>query len=391
MFGLSKKRLINDCALIVDVGSGSVGMSIVTFDTEKKEPIFLWSHREFSLMRDINDESDRLKQISTTVVNCFLELGGNGLKTLRNKEGDYTINTVQVTIAAPWTFTATKTVNLTDEHPFTVTQEIIDSLTEQSQKETLATVEKANLSKSNLELITNKSINIRVNGYTVTEVSDQKGREVEMSHVSSLVNKTLLNTIEESCSKIIPKATIETNSFMFVFYSTLRAMHPDTSEVCLVDVTKEAIELGIVRDGVLYHTTHTPYGSYTLAREISSLCNIPKEEAYSILKSNEDFTTKALSEEKTDQLNAILSTFELKISSLFLETGDTLSIPKTIFLHSDIMTESFFSQHLKTAAEEATKNEHSVHNITSKIFSKENINDSGIALSTHYYFLNNEN
>ena len=73
---------------------------------------------------------------------------------------------------------------------------------------------------------------------------------------------------------------------MLVFYCVLRQLAPDTTEVCLIDITHEATEIGIVRDGILKYVTHVPFGTFTIARDIASLCKVPNEEALAYLRGN---------------------------------------------------------------------------------------------------------
>ncbi len=384
MFGLGKKTLENGCTLILDVGSGSVGMAIVKPVIGGSEPEIIWTHREFALMKDVSDSTGIVKIITTALVNAFLELGGEGLKTLKEYDAYLEITEIQAGIGAPWTHTITKNINYTDEHPFEVTEELVSGLIESAKQASLDEIRENGVNTQGLELITNKTINVKINGYNVHKVESVEGRQVELNHIIAFTEKNLMKAIKESRDKILPKAEITTNSFIYIFYHTLSHMHPDTSEVCLVDVTKEATEIGIVREGVLNYTTHTKYGSFTLAREIAALCNIPKEEAYIYLKGGEAMILGKLAKSKQDQLAAILSTYDLKISALFQETGDSLSVPKTIFMHSDRNTADFFRKHLGEGARLATNSDHSLHAITAKLFPDLSVNDTGVLLSAQY-------
>lgn len=385
MFSLGKSAPSSVCALIIDVGSGSVGMSLIHAEEGKKKPKVIWSHREFALMRDTSDFENDLRLITTTLVNAFLEFGSSGLKDLKAYDNSLKVEKIQVSLAAPWSYTVTKKVNYSDEHPFTVDKDLVKELAESAHKESLKAMEEAGLIRKNLTLVDNDVIGISINGYVVHELSGHSGRTLELFHVVAVAQNILIKTIKDSRDKIIPKAKLETHSFMYLFYQALTKMHPDTSEVCLIDVTKEATEVGIVREGVLQHTTHIPYGSFTMAREIAKTCNIPKEEAYTLFKGSDAFVTAKLSPSAQEQVTAIISAYELKVASLFKKTGDTLSIPTALFLHCDGHTEEFFNEHIKKGAQEATKSEHTVHPITSKLFDEDSTGDTGILLSCEYF------
>lgn len=370
--------------VLVEIGSGSVGIAIMVSDPEKSEPEVVWSHREFALIRDIKATTETIKHLNTAMVNGFLELGSSGLKALKDYNPKLVIKEVQATVSAPWSYTATKTVTYTDENPFSVDDELIRELTLTAEKQAKASVAESGLEQFGLKIISNATIHIRINGYNVHTVSGQEGRSVELSHITSLATSSILKTLEESTNKVLPKAKINVFSFMYIYYCLLKNMHPDTSEICLVDITSEATEIGIVRDGVLKHVTHGPYGTFTLAREIAASCNIPKEEAYTYLKGGQSFVETKLSKAKQDQLMAIVSAYELKIATLFKATGDQLSIPKTVFLHTNNATENFFKIHIKSACKEATHGEHTVHVVTSKLLENIKAKDSSILLSASF-------
>jgi hypothetical protein len=165
-------------------------------------------------------------------------------------------------------------------------------------------------------------------------------------------------------------------------------MHPDTSEVCLVDVTSEATEMGVVRDDLLVHTSHVPYGQYSLARDLSNLSKLPKEEAIGYIRNNYVDTIKNLSDAKKQEVTAIVNNYVEGLVRLFNETGDVLSIPKTIFLHTDKLTEDFFAERLKEAGKLATKGTHAVHAITSEFLEGNKVEDTAILLSAYVFHKN---
>ncbi len=385
MFGFGEASKSDRCAAIVDIGSGSVGIALVHSKVGASAPTIVWSHREHALIKDVTDIQATVQQINTALINVFLELGATGRKALKSYDSALQIETVQAAIAAPWSYTVTKTVNFTDEHPFTVDDELIESLTETAEKQAVAAIEETEMHTQGLEMVIDATINTRINGYNVTRINDQTGRHVAIAHTSALAEKSILDTLREGVDKVVPQAKVTTFSFMYLYYCMLKNQHLDVAEACLIDITSEATEVAIVRDGVLQHVTHAPYGTYTLAREIASACVIPKEEAYTYLKGGASFIDEKLSEAAQKQLAAIISTYELKIASLFKSTGDTLSIPKTVFLHTDQFTEPFFQEHMQNAAAEATGGNHTIHLVTAKLLAGGEADDTPILLSAHFF------
>lgn len=385
---LSKKYLGDECGVVIDVGSGSVGVAIVVSRNIEEKLDVVWSHREFVLIRDTNNTNETLKDISTALVNALLELGNSGLKALHEYDSKLKPTIIQTSLCAPWAYTVTKTINYEAEHPFEVNESLIKELISTAQKQTMSTVIDNKLFEDlGLRMITEDTLNVQVNGYTIKDPIGQEGRTISLSHISAVAREKILVTLEDSLNKIIPKATLECYSFMYLYYRTLDNLHPDTSEICIIDVTNEATEIGIIRDNILKHTSYIPFGMYSLAREIAIVCDIPKEEAYSYIKNGRHISEGSFSEAKVKEVELVYEKYEDKIAELFGQTGDALSIPKTLFLHASKETEEFFGEHLKNAAKKATSSSHTVHHFTSEILEGVDMEDTALSMSAFTFHM----
>ena len=185
--------------------------------------------------------------------------------------------------------------------------------------------------------------------------------------------------------KVVPQAALSYNTFMHVFFEALQTLHPDTKECSLVDVTAHATELGIVRDGMLRHTAHTAHGAISIAHDVAALTEVPLEEAMGYVRENGVTTEQSLSASKQEEITGITDTYEANLEELFNHTGDSLSIPKSIFMHTDARTEAFFTKHIKKAAKQSTDITHVVHPITSALLGKQTIEDSALLLSAFVF------
>lgn len=384
----SRRLLRDECGVIIDIGSGSVGVAILVSRNIEEKLDVVWTYREFVVIRSRQDVQEAMRDINTALVNAMLELGSNGLKALHAYDPKLGIAIAQVALCAPWAYTVTKTINYEDEHPFEINNALITQLVQTARQQTNETkVDDQFFKDLGLRLITEDTLNVQVNGYTVKDPIGQQGRALTISHISALAREKILQTVDDSLDKILPKAEREFYSFIYLYYRTLDNLHPDTSEICIVDVTNEATEMGIIRDNILKHTSYIPFGMYTLAREIAETCGITKEEAYSYIKNGRSITDGAFSKDKTDQVVTIFETYEAKVAELFAQTGDTLSIPKTLFLHTSKETEEFFTERLSNAAKKATSSSHTVHHFTSELLTGIDLEDTALGMSAYTFHL----
>ncbi len=374
------------CGAIIDIGSGSVGIAIILSDKKNNTLETVWSHREYMLIKDAADSRTLQSGISTALINALLEFGSSGLQTLGTHSRGYSIEVIQTTFSAPWSYTATRTVRYNADTAFIVDEDFVDDLLQASEKQEQEQHEKnEELRKRELQIVSKYVVQVALNEYIVHNPYNKKATAISITLATATVQEKLLQTVEHSCQKIIPKAVFDHHSFMDLFYQTLRYLKPNTSEICIVDITNEATEIGIVRDDVLCSVHFAPVGLYDISRSVAQACGIPNEEAFSLLKNDASHVANTYSATAKEKIDKIFQSYEESISQLFLNTDDSLSIPKTIFLHTSTNTDEFFSERIKNAALKATGHECAVHLVTKEFFSDINIHDSALALSAYFF------
>ena len=383
---------------VVDIGSGSVLVAIVRSDIQRGHPEIIWSKREYVLLKDSISLEQSAKNIMTALMNAIVLLGNEGLSKLREAYPKATPQTLQVSISAPWSYTISKTVTYEDDKPFEITRSLVTDLTEAAQKKTLEELKENEITDIlGLEVIARTTTDLIANGYRSDEPFGQEVNKLALAHVSAVAQLDLIEALVDAKDKVIPTAEVEKFSFMLVYYCVIRELYPTATEFCLVDVTYEATEIAIIRDGILRYSTHTPIGAYSLARDISAALKIPKEEAFTYLKDSDiNETIDALPEKKQDALRDVLRDYQQHLAELFQQTGDDLSIPKTVFLHTDLYTEPFFREQIIKAAEKATHGGHIIHEVTGELLSKrysqeektalqDTLNETALLLSAQFF------
>ena len=386
MFSFSHAEAPIRCGAVIDVGSGSAGVAIVVSDRERPYTEVIWSHREHCLIKDSEKQKDITREINTAVVNALLELNATGLKALRAFNTNLKIKDIQVSISAPWAYTIIKTVNLHDEHPFVITEELLAQLQKTARTQITEQISNDEIAQNlGLKMLESSIINTNLNGYSITNPLQQKGRSLSLAHLHTAAISKLVDTLTDSLEKMLPQASVTMHSFMYVFYSVLQKIKPDLSEVCLLDVTSESTEIGILREGVLQYVTNIPYGTYSLARAISKACNIPKEEAYSFLKDDKETLEQKLSKEVYIKVLEQFDTYQEKVNELLSKTGDMLSIPNSIFLHCEQQTEELLSEVITEVARKKTGSKHTVHRFTSELLGERELADTALALSERFF------
>jgi hypothetical protein len=333
----------------------------------------------------------------TALMNALLRLDGEGRQSLRDYKKGCQIKELQCTISAPWSYTVTKSVNYTPEESFEVSNDLIDELLRtatQSVKEDLGDNQSAN--QLGFEIISRATMDILTNGYRVTDPIGQTAESLSISHASVVTQTYLIDHIDELQKKLLPDTLSKKTSYILGFYCVARDLYPDTLDTCLVHITYEATEIGIVRDGSLLYSTHTPFGSFSLAREITNITSVPLYEAFKYLHEDDPFSfMRQLSEEKRNEIEQVFEVYTEQVAALFRQTGDDLSIPKKVLLHVDLESEKFFSPIIEKAARRCLKSDPLIKLVTPNLFEyltheesahkPEVLTDTAMLVSAHFF------
>lgn len=345
--------------VLIDVGSGSVLTAIIHSDPKLASPTIVWAHREHAPLRNIDTLEQSAKAVMTALVNCSMLLDAEGRKALYDYDRSATLTELQCSIAAPWSYTVTKTILYNQQQPFTVTAELLEDLTETINKKLETDLnENETIQNLGLQVVTRATMDILSNGYHVSHPEGEEANELTISRSSVVTQQYLVEALDEMRDKLFPNTHSRKTSFILMLYGLTRELLTQTYDICLVDVTYEATEIGVVRDGILHYCTHTPFGSFSLAREISAVTNVPLHEAFGYLHTEKPYSfLKNLPKEQQKEIEAVFESYTERISDLFKQTGDALSIPKQISLHADLKSESLFLDLIERAAKRNLRSE----------------------------------
>ncbi len=358
--------------VIIDIGSGSVLTAIVHSNPSKTHPQIVWSHREHALLRDIDSLEQSAKAVMTALVNASMQLDAEGRKVLYEYDKKAKLSEIQCSISAPWSYTVTKNINYNQEFEFEVTEDLIDELIDTIQNKITTDVkENETLLQLGLQVVSRMNMSLLVNGYRIENPYGGKAKSITISRTNVVSQKYLIDAIDEMNDKLFREANCHKISFILMLYSVTKSLFKQTHDVSLIDITDEATEIGVVRDGVLTYCTHAPFGAFSLAREISNITKVPLHEAFGYLHTEKPYTfMDTLTKSQKDEVELVFESYISKITSLFQETGDALSIPKQISLHSDLNSEALFMDLLDKAVKRSIKTEPNIVSISSEIIAK---------------------
>lgn len=347
---------------ILDIGSGSVLVAIVVSKESESEPSIIWSHREHAPLRNIESIDQSAKAVLTALVNALLKFDSEGRQALHAATKKSQVDVVQCCIAAPWSYTVTKNINYVQEESFTITEALVEELIDTAERKIATELDSTDsATELGLTIVARTTMDLLANGYRIKDPYNQEASSLTLAHASVVTQKYLVDELSDLKEKIFPSAELHELSHMLAFYGVSELLSPNAFDTCLVDITSEATEIGIVRDGSLSYATHTPFGIFSLAREIATITSLPLFEAFKHLQSPEyEHFLATLPTEQQKDIEKVFDSYIARLAELFHETGDDLSIPKQILLHGDLASEALLRKCVEQAAIRVLKSEPNV-------------------------------
>jgi len=346
--------------LLVTIGSGSVGLAIC-HSVPEREPVIVWTHRENIPLRDISSIDQTSKAIITTIMNTMMEFEGAGRAALDNHQKGARIKTMQATVAAPWSYTTTRTIKYEQEKQFTVDDELIGELSTQAATQAMEAVQgKQTLESMGVVETSRCVLDISANGYRIAQANNQKANSVTVTHVTTLAQSDLIQALQDMNERLFGNVPLQCISAILASQLAINQAAANLYDVCIVHITNEATEIGIVRDGSLQYCTHVAFGRASIAREIAVVQGIPLHEAFNSFPTVPEINA-------SEALITIFTAYTEKVTELFKETGDQLTIPKHIYLQTDSELELMFAPIIQTAGEAACKELPTVTSLQSAI------------------------
>jgi hypothetical protein len=125
------------------------------------------------------------------------------------------------------------------------------------------------------DVVERATLDMAVNEYLVKHPYNLKGTSISLTHVAGLIPKEILRTVEEVQDKLLPGTDIKAHTSMLVMYCVMRDILPKVHSTCIIGITAEATEFGIVENDLLISNSFVPHGTQTVLRSYARKSNRP--------------------------------------------------------------------------------------------------------------------
>lgn len=337
LFGAKKQ---SELALVLDVGSSSVGGALVFLNSGMapriiysiREPILL--ERETNFERFFNLTLSAVERVAERVSKAGL---GSPRKTF-------------VILSSPWYASQTRIITLAKDKPFIFTPKLYEDLV----KKEVALFEEDYVSKfgytgEKVRTLEVKTMRITLNGYEAEEPLGQNAESLNMALFISVSPEQVLDRIDESIARHLHKKNTRFSSFVMASFVVTRDVFTHEDNFLLVDLGGEVTEISMIKKRSLRESISFPFGTNFILRGIAAALKSTLEEAKSFLALYKAGHAVGTLAQKLDPvLKDLKSTWLKKFQESLANLSNDILIPSTIYLAVDREYGEFFKEIIKT-------------------------------------------
>lgn len=358
-------------ATLIDIGSGSVAISLTESDSKSKDPRILFSERESMRITKRGGTGTELKRkMKEALLAAVLDFSHEALGLLAEKNPKARISKVLLTCGAPWSTTISRNIEYKSEQEFKITESLIRDLTSSAEKEIEDQLLASNqIDVLDYEVVERTTVEVKLNDYEVQDPVGQLATQISLSHITGLIPKDILDIVTEVISKVLPHTPIEAHTSLLAQYCVMRDLFPHTDSYTIVDVTGEATEFGVVEHGILSESVATLYGNNTIIRGFLKNTNLSCADIQTMLSGYAD---KKIHPHIARDIDIHVKELQANLSETVQELLDRQRKLSTLYVIAPEEGRALFGNMIKEIITNEIRNSIRCHLITPELLTTEN-------------------
>lgn len=337
-------------AAIFDIASGSVGASLVEFDSKNDHPTILWNARSTMSFQEVPHFKQLTKSMLSTLLDVVLKLQTEGFQVLAELSRKTVIDDMMFVFASPWHTMQTKVVTLEKEKPFSISKSFLDALVSKEEKQftDIAAKSIGDSTETKPRLIEKEIIQIVLNGYITQNPYNKMVHKAKIDLILSAVPQNVHEKISEIATQMLNGESGVFHSFTLVSFSAVRDIFHNRDDFLLLDISAEITDVTLVHNGAILETASFPQGKHFLVREIASEFNTISEEAASLVRAYFSGHIGAEHYKKiTLALTKAAESWVHALDETLIQLSENVSIPGTVYMTVDDDFSIWFKETIK--------------------------------------------
>lgn len=329
LFSLFKKKPY--LSLIFDIREFSLTVAVAKIIGSKK-PQLLYCHNFNVQESDINVNKKYVPSLIKTIDKAIVETQRKIQKLgISEKIGEYLFF-----IGSPWSISKSKEVKLSKDKEFVINNELL--------KRFIVGGEKTN--NSNWEILEERIIQSKLNGYKIDNIYNRKTKELEIHLLTSFINKELKDKINYFLeNKIGKRKKHQLYSQTVSSYTFTRDLFSNKNNYIFVNIGKLITDIYIVINDIIYGISSFPYGENKIIETIAKKSGQTKEMIASLINISAHGNFESAKEKEAKALlRSGIDEWSAKFNDVLKNICDKNQVPTNIFMiDNSVLTNLFIN------------------------------------------------
>lgn len=247
-FGTPKRTSV----ALIDIGSASVGGAFVHFEPKENPTIYFTARAHIERRKGCSATEDMLRALHE-LSHLMVKEGG---PVLRKETGSGHVDSVLVSLAAPWQETGIRVESIENPKPFLFTKALAHEV-----------VSKGKTNKPGRIDLGEQVVATFLNGYEVPTPFGKRVTRAELVILSSTIEESAAKEAEALLRKTFHNHNVEFTAFAPLAYAVFRDLFPHERDYLILDVTGDATDIAFIKHGLLTDIASIEHGTHSLIKE----------------------------------------------------------------------------------------------------------------------------
>jgi len=347
MFSLFGKR--EKISLVFDIGATSVGCGVVAIHDTKPPEVLYVTRSYFDQLGSIDP-----KRLFTSMIESLkvidVKVAKDGIAVAKIKRNISSVSNVHFFVSSPWSLSRTKILTVRKNEPVKITKSFVDNVLESELKSFVSSIGgSASNTNNGLEVLGQKVIDIKLNGYSVDKPYGKLASTMDISLFLSVIPKEVISKIEEITHKVFRHGEMHAAAFPLAAFSVIRDAYPELDDFMFIDISGPITDISAVRSGSMVENATFPKGRDSMVRIIAEEMGVDLDTALSFMKM---YAEGHLDESKEklfeDALVKARDDWHSSFEAVVKDMATRIVVPNKLFLISGNDLASFLMRMLKT-------------------------------------------
>ena len=328
---LSKKTK-NECVLVFDIGSGSIGGAIVLI-SPGAIPNILYSFRSEMPFQEKATGARLFSLMSRSLSQVVMALSREGFEAAGFGAQRPRIEKILVSLSAPWMVALGTFLQLRNKEPMVVTETVFATLLEHFDKSENGLVENIPKECKSMEGHLQWSV---LNGYRTAAPFGKEAAEVEFAVFRSFSAPRITERVTGIIADFFHAECVRLHAFSYVSFRAVQKIYPREENFILADVSGEQTEVVIARNGAIADVATFPFGRNYVARLLVKEGGIPAGSIETFFRlSSEGTSASKMTERVRKLLGRVREDWRNSFEKALASASEEPFFPRSVFITAD--------------------------------------------------------